>query len=121
LTEKQTSEAVFSILDPRGIMPEWDVIPLTAPRLDTLEGKTVYVYSFEGFAQLMPEIERLLPEFAPGVKTVFWDNNVGKSESKSGQGPVMVGGTLSSSEILGGEVIKEIRENADAVIVGNGF
>jgi len=116
MTEKQTKEAVFSILDPRGIMPEWEVIPLTAPRLDTLDGKTVYVYSFEGFAQLMPEIERLLPELAPGVKTVFWDNNVG-----SGQGPAMVGGTLSSSEILGGEVVKEIRENADAVIVGNGF
>ena len=116
MTEKQTKEAVFSILDPRGIMPEWEVIPLTAPRLDTLDGKTVYVYSFEGFPQLMPEIERLLPELAPGVKTVFWDNNEG-----SGRGSVMVGGTLSASEILGGEVVKEIRENADAVIVGNGF
>jgi len=107
MIEKKTSgEAAFTILDPRGIKPERKVMPLTAPRLDTLEGKTVYVYAFEGFAQLMPEIAKLLPEFVPGVKVVLWDDSVG-----SEQGPAVVEGKL----------VKEIAENADAVIAGNGF
>ncbi len=107
MTAEQTSKgAVFPILDPRGIKPEVKITPLTAPRLDTLEGKTVYVYGFEGFGQLMPEIARILPEFAPGVKVSLWDESVG-----SDQGPAVVEGNL----------VKEIADNADAVIVGNGF
>lgn len=107
MTEKQTSkEAVFSILDPRGIRPEHVVTPLAAPRLDTLKGKTVYVYGFEGFPQLMPEIARLVPEFTPGVNVVYWEDAEG-----SGQGPAMVKGELT----------EEIAKNADAAIVGNGF
>lgn len=106
MTEKQTKEAVLSILDPGGIKPEWEVIPLTAPRLDTLEGKTVYVSGFEGFPLLMPEIARLVPEFAPGVNVVYWED-----AEVSGRGPAIVKGKL----------VEEIAKNADAAIVGNGF
>ena len=83
-----------------------EITSLTAPRLNTLKSKTVYVYVFEGFGQLMPEIARILPEFAPGVKVLLWDESVGID-----QGPAVVEGKL----------VKEIAENADAVIVGNGF
>ena len=106
IEKKASKEAAFAILDPRGIKPERKVMPLTAPRLDTLQDKTVYVYAFEGFAQLMPEIAKLLPEFAPGVKVFLWDESVGID-----QGPAVVEGKL----------VREIAENADALIVGNGF
>jgi len=106
LTERQTSkETVFPILDPRGIKPEWEMIPLV-PRLDTLKGKTVYVYGFEGFPQIMPEIVKLVSEFAPGVNVVDWED-----AERSGQGPALVKGKL----------VEEIVQNADAAIVGNGF
>ena len=107
MTEKQTSKgAVFSILDPHGIKPEWEVIPLTAPRPDTLKGKTVYVYGFEGVPQLMSEVVKILPEFAPGVNVVDWEDS-----ERSGRGPALVKGKL----------VEEIVQNADAAIVGNGF
>ena len=106
MTEKQTSkEAVFSILDPRGIKPELKVTPLV-PRLDTLKGKTVYVYGFEGFPQIMPEIAKLVPQFAPGANVVDWEDS-----ERSGRGPALVKGKL----------VEEIVKNADAAIVGNGF
>ena len=107
MAEKQNSKkAIFTILDPRGFQPERKVTPLTAPRPDALKDKTVYIYVFEGFGQLMPEIARILPEFAPGVKVLLWDESVGID-----QGPAVVEDKL----------VKEIAEKADAVIVGNGF
>ena len=107
MTEKQTSKgAVFSILDPRGIKPEWEVIPLTAPRPDTLKGKTVYVFGFEGFPQLMPEVAKIVPEFAPGVNVVYWEDS-----ERSGRGSALVKDKL----------VEEMVKNADAAIVGNGF
>ena len=94
----------FSILDARGYRPELEMIPLTAPRLDTLEGKTVYVYTSEAVPLFMPEIARLLPEFAPGVNVVFWDNSVGGKDGDA---------------VFRGELVKEIAENADAAMVGH--
>ena len=95
-------EKEFPILDPRGIEPETELIPLKAPRLDTLEGKTVYVYCCEAIPLFMPEVARLLPEFAPGVKVVFWDDAIGNNKA-----------------VFRGELVKEIAENADAGITGH--
>jgi len=116
LREKETSrttgapacslskEPDFSILDPRGIKPEVEMIPLRAPRLNTLEGKTVYVYTSEAVPLFMPDIARLLPEFALGVNVVFWDNSVGGKDGDA---------------VFRGELVKEIAENANAGIVGH--
>lgn len=104
--EQNSKNAVFTIMDPRGFRPEQKVTPMTAPRPDALKGKTVYVYGFEGYPLLMPEIARLVPEFAPGVNVVYWEDAEG-----SGRG----------WPLPKGELAEEIAKNADAAIVGNGF
>ena len=103
VTPKETPvEKEFSILDPRGIEPEIETIPLRAPRLNTLEGKTVYVYCCEAVPLFMPEVVRLLPEFAPGVNVVLWDDSTGNNKA-----------------VLKGELAGGIVENADAGITGH--
>ena len=103
-TGSLSKEPAFSILDPRGIKPETEIILLTAPRLDTLKGKTVYVYCCEAVPLLMPEVARLLPEFAPGVNVVFWDDSVGGARRGA---------------VGRGELAEEIVENADAGMLGH--
>lgn len=92
----------FSILDPRGIKPKIEIIPLRAPRLDTLKGKTVYVYCCEAIPLFMPEVAKLLPEFVPGVNVVLWDDATGNNKA-----------------VFRGELAKEIAENAHAGIIGH--
>ncbi len=41
-TSKQTKEAVFSVMDPRGTQPPGELIPL-APRVSDFNNKTVYI------------------------------------------------------------------------------
>jgi hypothetical protein len=64
-----TSDKV-SVLSPRGIAPPIQLIPL-APRLDTLEGKTIYIagINFRPLHQGLVEIHRILTERYP--KTTF--------------------------------------------------
>ena len=59
-----------TVLNPRGIAPPIEMIPM-APRLDTLEGKTIYVagINFPPLHQGMIEIHRILTERYP--KTTF--------------------------------------------------
>jgi hypothetical protein len=59
-----------SVLSPRGIAPPIQLIPL-APRLDTLEGKTIYIagINFRPLHQGLVEIHRILTERYP--KTTF--------------------------------------------------
>lgn len=104
--ERNSKNAVFTIMDPRGFGPEQVVTPMRAPRPDALKGKTLYVYGFEGFPLLMPEIARIVPEFASGANVVYWEDAEG-----SGQG----------CPFPKGELAEEIVKNADAAIVGNGF
>jgi len=79
-------------------------VPLVAPRLDTLEGKTIYLVdmNYEGFG-LTPVFEEMQEWFAenmPGVKTIF--------KLKSGN-------YVSDDPVLW----KEITENGgDGVIMG---
>ncbi len=99
-----SKESDLTIMDPRGTKPGCETIPLRASRLDTLEGKTVYVYCCEAVPLFMPTIAKLLPEFAPGVNIVFWDDSVGGAKR----------GTTGR-----GELAREIVENADAGIAGH--
>jgi hypothetical protein len=64
-----TSKKV-TVLNPRGIAPPIEMIPM-APRLDTLEGKTIYLagINFQPLHQGMIEIHRILAEKYP--KTTF--------------------------------------------------
>ncbi len=62
-------EAKVAIVNPRGTLPPIRLVPM-APRLDTLDGKTVYLIIASPFAQpLMPVLQKLLGEKYP--KTIW--------------------------------------------------
>ena len=63
-------EARISIVNPRGALPSIRLVPM-APRLDTLEGKTVYLIAASFSVPLMPELERILTERYPKTNWVL--------------------------------------------------
>ena len=92
-----------SVLDPRG-QPTILVQPLPlAPRLDTVEGKTVYLIDvgFGGGWEFLEEAVGWFSRNLPGVKTVLQHKK----------------GIMFVDEP---ETWAEIKENADAVILGVG-
>lgn len=59
-------------VNPRGTPPPIQLIPM-APRLDTLEGKTVYLVDtgFHGSDALLEQVQAWFGRNMPGVTTVF--------------------------------------------------
>lgn len=94
--------SVFEVLNPCGIEKDAPAIPL-APRVSDLNNKTIYCVSqFVGGADgFLQKIADFLPQYAPGVKTVFKHK---ESTYMSDDQPLW----------------DEIRKEADAVIYGCG-
>ena len=98
-----SSGSLCTVLDPRG-QPTLTVKPLPlAPRLDTLEGKTVYVIDvgFGGGWEFLEEVVGWFARNMPRVKTVLQRKK----------------GIMFVDEP---EMWAEIKQNADAVIFGVG-
>jgi hypothetical protein len=97
---EKTEEATFAALNPRGL-PEPIKVMALSPRLSDLNGKTVYVVnSGKTYAdEIFGGVAKLLPERFPGVKVV----HTGKKKFYGEDEP---------------ELWKEIKERADAVIIG---
>jgi hypothetical protein len=74
-----------------------------APRLDSLEGKTVYLVStgFAGSVEFLEEVRDWFARNRPGVKTKFHDKKLGWATDEP-------------------ELWKEIKANGDAVVFGVG-
>lgn len=73
MKDKLTNEgstAVYSVLNPSGIRPTIDRIPLS-PRLSGLDGKVVYFVEALRDSVIMEELAKRLHKYAPGVKTVY--------------------------------------------------
>jgi hypothetical protein len=71
--EKKSSALLSTVLDPRG-QPTITVQPLPlAPRLDTIEGKTIYLIDvgFGGGWEFLEETEGWFSRNMPGVRTVL--------------------------------------------------
>ena len=62
----------FTVVNPKGTPPPIQLIPM-APRLDTLNGKTVYLVDtgFHGSDVLLHQIEAWFGRNMPGVTVVF--------------------------------------------------
>ena len=62
-------QAKFAVLNPLGQPPPIDKIPM-APRIDNLEGKTIYIVdiNFTDTHQLFTEMQKLLSEKYPKTK-----------------------------------------------------
>jgi hypothetical protein len=96
-------EQKITVLSPIGIPPEIHLKPM-APRLDTLEGKTVYLVNdgYLGTDILLGEMQAWFRANMPEVNTVY--------EVKGG------GGFTAEDPALWAE----IKEKADAVVMGMG-
>jgi len=99
-----SEDKLITVLNPAITEKLAERVPLVAPRLDTIEGKTIYLVdmNYEGFG-LTPVLEEMQAWFAdnmPGVKTIL--------KLKSGN-------YVSDDPVLW----KEITENGgDGVIMG---
>ena len=74
ITPAQAPRNAITVLNPAVIEKLAERVPL-APRLDTLEGKTIYIVdmNYEGFGRT-PVLEEMQAWFAknkPGVRTIF--------------------------------------------------
>ncbi len=63
-------EAKIAVLNPRGNPPPIRLVPM-APRLDTLEGKTIYVINIGFGDTFLPEVQKVLAEKYPKTNWVF--------------------------------------------------
>ena len=68
-------DKLITVLNPAIIEKLAERVPLVSPRLDTLEGKTIYLVdmNYEGFG-ITPVMEKIQAWFAdnrPGVKTIL--------------------------------------------------
>jgi hypothetical protein len=64
--------AKITTVNPKGMPPQIQLIPM-APRLDSLDGKTVYLVDtgFHGSDMLLQQIQEWFKTNMPGVTTVF--------------------------------------------------
>jgi hypothetical protein len=67
-----TGPTKFTTVNPKGTPPSIQLIPM-APRLDSLDGKTVYLVDtgFHGSDMLLQQIQEWFKRSMPGVTTVF--------------------------------------------------
>ena len=86
---------VYKFLSPCGIKPQVQVVGL-APRLDKIEGKTIYVNMGEADPVIMPALYKRLTNDYPKVNWKW----------------------IGASDFGPGSPEKEVLENADAVIRG---
>lgn len=63
-------EAKIAVLNPRGALPPIRLVPM-APRLDTLDGKTVYIIAVSFAVPLIPELQKVLAEKYPKTNWVL--------------------------------------------------
>jgi len=96
-------EQFITVLSPIGMPPEIQLKPM-APRLDTLDGKTVYLVNdgYLGTDLLLGEMQAWFKANMPKVNTVY---------KRKGGG----GFTAEDPELWA-----EIKEKADAVVMGMG-
>ncbi len=94
------SQSKITVLNPLGTPPPIEVKQM-APRLDTLDGKTIYLINtgFPNSGRLLEEIGKWFKENHPKTKMVQ---------------------TSAGMDNIPPNVMKEIEEKADAVILGVG-
>jgi hypothetical protein len=102
LQAADVEDPVLTVLNPLGTPPPIKLKPM-APRLDTLEGKTIYIINdgYPGSGILLKELTAVCKEKYPGTTFVYRDKKTGMS----GEDP---------------ELLKEMEEKADAMIIALG-
>jgi len=63
-------EAKVTVVNPRGTPPPIRLVPM-APRLDTLDGKTIYVINIGFGDTFLPEVQKVMAEKYPKTNWIF--------------------------------------------------
>lgn len=88
-------DAILTVLNPLGTPPPIKLTAL-APRLDTLEGKTIYVDNngYPGTSILLPELIAVMKEKFPNTKFVYNDKPAGSmmqaQDSAAGEADALI-------------------------------
>jgi len=100
--EPARNSSILEVYDPTG---EMEITETHAPRLDTLEGKTICELSNDTWQahRVLPEVRRLLQERFPNAKFIPY------TEFPTGNGGIA---TEKAAELV-------VRAGAQAVIIGN--
>ena len=111
----------YTVLNPRAELPPIDAKAL-APRLTTLQGKTVYVYGSDfvmsSGLEVMLMIARGLAQTVPGIKVVYISDRYGDATADSVVPELRIAkGRVDTDNY---NTFKEA-EKADAVVTGLGF
>ena len=79
LLAANTKDPVLTVLNPLGTPPPIKLKPM-APRLDTLDGKTIYVDNdgFPGTNVLLPELIAVMKEKYPTTKFIYHEKQAGE-------------------------------------------
>lgn len=95
-------EPVLTVLNPLGSPPPIELLPM-APRLDTIDGKTIYIVNdgYPGSGIMLRELKKVFEEKYPNTTFVYRDKQTGMS-------------TVDKA------LWKEMEENADAMILALG-
>ncbi len=63
-------EAKVTVVNPRGTPPPIRLVPM-APRLNTLDGKTIYVINIGFGDTFLPEVQKVMAEKYPKTNWIF--------------------------------------------------
>ncbi len=112
----------ISVLNPRGDLPPILAHPL-APRLSSLEGKTVYVdgsdANMNAGNEIMLMVARALAQAVPTMKVVYLSDRYGDATKDSVVPSVLIVKNPTDAHHL--DTSKEAEQKADAVVTGLGY
>jgi hypothetical protein len=119
--KKAVAAEKYTVFNPRAELPPIDAKAL-APRLTTLQGKTVYVYGSDfvmsSGLEVMLMIARGLAQTVPGIKVVYISDRYGDATADSVVPELRIAkGRVDTDNY---NTFKDA-EKADAVVTGLGF
>ncbi len=112
----------YAVLNPRADLPPIDAKAL-APRLASLEGKTVYVNgsdaNMNAGLEIMLMVARGLAQTVPGIKVVYLSDRYGNATADSVVPSVRIAKNPTDAHHF--DIFKEAGQNANAVVTGLGY
>jgi hypothetical protein len=112
----------YAVLNPRADLPPIDAKAL-APRLASLEGKTVYVNgsdaNMNAGLEIMLLIARGLAKAVPGIKVVYLSDRYGDAKVDSVVPSIQI--VRNPTDAHSRDIFKDAQGKADAVVTGLGY
>ena len=112
----------ITVLNPRADLPPIMAHPL-APRLSSLEGKTVYINGSDANMnagnEIMLMVARALAQAVPSMKVVYLSDRYGDVTNDTIVPSILIAKNPTDAHHL--DTFKEAEQKADAVVTGLGY